>query len=522
MRGVERIYFTMSNEQISDKRETNRLEARAVCKAYGGIPVLTGVEFTLRPSEVHVLLGENGAGKSTFTKILSGVTQPDSGAILLDGKSVVFATPAQAQNAGIALMHQEPLVFPELTVAENIFLGRQPTRGPFRAVDWREMNRQAETLIVSLGVALDPRARMQGLSVAAQQMTEVARALSLHARVLIMDEPTAALTPGEVADLFRITRQLREQGAAIIFISHRLEEVFEIGDRITVLRDGAMVGTVAPQDTTRDEIIRMMVGRPLAALFEKRDAEPGAVRLKVDGLTLPGRFADISFEVRAGEIVGMAGLVGAGRTEVAEAIFGVRSPAAGTVQLDGATVRLKNPQQAVKSGLAYVPEDRQKHGLLLPLPIAQNITLPRLREFARMGWMQNRREQQAAETITARLQLRGARNVMQAVGELSGGNQQKVALAKWLLTPPKVLILDEPTRGIDIGAKAEVHRLMSELAQQGMAILMISSDLTEVLAMSDRIVVLREGHLTGRFARADATQERIMAAATGQTTLAMI
>ena len=500
----------------NNERELNRLEAQNIRKSYGGSPVLTDVNFTLRSGEVHVLLGENGAGKSTFTKILSGVTPPDSGTMLLGGVPVTFPTPAHAQNAGIALMHQEPLVFPELTVAENIFLGRQPVRGLLSAVDWREMNRQAEALIGTLGITLDCRARMQGRSVAAQQMTEVARALSVQARVLIMDEPTAALTPGEVADLFRITRQLREQGAAIIFISHRLEEVFEIGDRITVLRDGAMVGTVTPQETTRDEIIRMMVGRPLSALFEKREAEPGAARLTVEDLTLPGRFAKISFEARAGEIVGMAGLVGAGRTEIAEAIFGVRAYSAGTVQIDGATVRLKNPQQAVKAGLAYVPEDRQKHGLLLPLPIARNITLPRLREFARRGWMQNRRETSAAETITTKLQLRGARNVSQPVGELSGGNQQKVSLAKWLLTPPKVLILDEPTRGIDIGAKAEVHRLMGELATQGMAILMISSDLPEVLAMSDRILVLREGRLTGHFARADATQERIMAAATGQ------
>ncbi len=497
--------------------KSNRLEAWGLCKSYGGSPVLTGVDFTLRSGEVHVLMGENGAGKSTFTKILSGVTAPDSGQILLDGQSVTFATPAQAQNAGVALMHQEPLTFPELTVAENIFLGRQPVRGRFRAVDWREMERQADALLASLGLNLDCRAKMQGLSVAAQQMAEVARALSLQSRVLIMDEPTAALTPGEVADLFRIVRQLRSQGAAIIFISHRLEEVFEIGDRITALRDGAVVGTVAPQDTTRQEIIRMMVGRPLSALFEKTDANPGAARLTVENLTLAGRFSDISFTVRAGEIVGMAGLVGAGRTEVAETIFGVRPASAGTVTVDGEVVRLKNPQQAVKCGLAYVPEDRQKHGLLLPLPIARNITLPRLREFARLGWMQNRRETAAAETITVRLQVRGTSGVAQPVGELSGGNQQKVSLAKWLLAPPKVLILDEPTRGIDIGAKAEVHRLMGELAQQGMAILMISSDLPEVLAMSDQILVLREGRLTGRFARADATQERLMAAATGQT-----
>jgi ABC-type sugar transport system ATPase subunit len=309
-------------------------------------------------------------------------------------------------------------------------------------------------------------------------------------------------------------RRLRDQGSAILFISHRLEEVFEIGDRITVLRDGAMVGTVLPQETTREEIIRMMVGRPLSALFERELGTPSETRLKVEGLSLAGQFENISFEVRAGEIVGMAGLVGAGRTETATAIFGVTSPDSGRVWLNGSLTKIESPQQSVAQGLVYVPEDRQKQGLHLPLSIAQNITLPQLRAFSRAGWMNQKRETKAADEITTRLKLRGARNVSQPVSELSGGNQQKVSLSKWLLTQPKVLILDEPTRGIDVGAKAEVHRLMGELAQQGMAILMISSDLPEVLAMSDRILVMREGRLTGEFSREEATQERIMTAAT--------
>jgi rhamnose transport system ATP-binding protein len=309
-------------------------------------------------------------------------------------------------------------------------------------------------------------------------------------------------------------RRLREKGTALLFISHRLDEVFAIGDRITVLRDGEMVGTVNPRETTRDEIIKMMVGRSLSTLFEKETAQVGDVRLRVQNLGLSGKFRDISFEVRAGEIVGMAGLVGAGRTEVATSIFGVAPAETGTIEIDGETATIRNPQQALKLGLAYVPEDRQKHGLLLPLPIAHNITLPQLRAFAKMGCVDRKREAAAAEEMTTRLKLRGSRGVQQAVGELSGGNQQKVSLSKWLLTQPKVLILDEPTRGIDVGAKAEVHRLMSELAGQGMAILMISSDLPEVLAMSDRVLVMREGRLTGAYAREEATQERIMTSAT--------
>lgn len=490
------------------------LSARGISKAFGGTPVLQNVSLDLMPGEVHVVLGENGAGKSTFNKILSGVYTPDSGEILLDGRKVALSSPAAAQECGIALLPQEPSVFPDLDIAENIFMGRQPTNGPLRGLNWRAMYDQAHELLTSLGVHLDPRRRMGGLSVAAQQMVEMARAMSQNARVLILDEPTASLSPDEVADLFRIVRQLRERGAAIVFISHRLEEVFDIGDRITVLRDGEFIRTVLPRETTREEIIRMMVGRELSSLFEREQGTIGAPLLQVTGLSRRGYFRDISFEVRRGEIVGLAGLVGAGRTEVAEAIFGVTPLDSGTVQLDGKAIAIKSPRDAVKLGLAYVPEDRQAHGLLLPMSIAHNVTLPVLREFARAGWLNQRRERSVAGDYTTRLHLRAARSVDQAASELSGGNQQKVVLAKWLLTQPRVLILDEPTRGIDIGAKAEVHRLMGELAHQGLAILMISSELPEILAMSDRVLVMREGRLTGELARTEATQEKIMAAAT--------
>jgi rhamnose transport system ATP-binding protein len=355
---------------------------------------------------------------------------------------------------------------------------------------------------------------MEGLSVASQQMVEMARAMSLDARVLILDEPTASLSPSEVSDLFAIVRRLCEKGAAIVFISHRLEEVFELCGRITVLRDGELIGTVPAGETTHEDLIRMMVGRELSKLYEKTPAEPGAPRLEVNGLGRAGEFDDISLDVRAGEIVGVAGLVGAGRTNVANALFGVTRADAGQIRLDGKAARINSPEQALALGMAYVPEDRQQHGVLLPMSIAHNITLPTLRQFAGCGWLRLKRERETADEYAKRLQLRGMRDVNQPAAELSGGNQQKVALAKWLLTEPRVIILDEPTRGVDVGAKAEIYRLMEELARQGMAVLMISSELPEVLAMSDRIIVMCEGRVTGRFSREEATQEKIMAAAT--------
>ncbi|MCC6443682.1 MAG: sugar ABC transporter ATP-binding protein [Armatimonadetes bacterium] len=495
-----------------------RIRAQAVSKSFGESPVLKRVDFILYPGEIHALVGENGAGKSTLTRILSGVYPPDAGQVLLDERPVRLASPLAARQCGIALLHQEPLVFPDLSVAENIFLGRHPVKGIFRAIRWKEVYAQAGAALESLGVPLDPRAPMKGLSAANCQMAELARALSQDAYALILDEPTASLTPGEVKELFRILRRLRDRKTAILFISHRLEEVFDIADRITVMRDGEIAGTALPRETSHEEIIRMMVGRSLGAIYSHERGEIGETRLKVAGLGIAGKFEGISFEIRAGEIVGMAGLVGAGRTEVANAVFGIIAPDAGAVFIDGRPVRIDSPQAALRHGLAYVPEDRQKQGLLLPASIARNITLPQLRAFTKMGWMSLKKEEAAAMEISGRLRLRGHRGVRQAVGELSGGNQQKVSLSKWLLTRPRVLILDEPTRGIDVGAKAEAHRLMGELAQQGMAIWMISSDLPEVLALSDRILVLREGRLTGEFTRSEATQERIMAAATARVT----
>ena len=490
------------------------IQARSVAKGFAGVPVLEDVSFDIRCGEIHTLMGENGAGKSTLMKIMAGVHRPDAGEIVFDGKHTVFASPQSAIRAGIALIHQEPLSFPDLSIAENIFLGRGLPRGVMGQVDWKTMNRRAGELLKQLGVSIDPRTKMLGLSIADQQMVELAAALSLNARVLLMDEPTAALTPQEVNELFRIVRGLRDKGVAIVFVSHRLPEVFEVSDRITVLRDGHCIGTRNVNDTSKDEIVRMMVGRDLSSLYEHAGGKVGKTLLEVDGLTRSGQFHDIRFHVCAGEIVGIAGLVGAGRTEVAEAIFGAREIDAGTLRIDGKTVAVKSPRDAIKHGIAYVPEDRQHNGLLLPMSIASNTSLADLPGFARAGFLQFRKERVAAQTWRERLSTR-LRDVDQKVKELSGGNQQKVVLSKWLQTDPKILIVDEPTRGIDIGAKAEVHHVLSELARQGRAILMISSDLPEVLAMSDRILVMREGKIAAEFSRSEATQEKVMAAATG-------
>ncbi|MCC6314798.1 MAG: sugar ABC transporter ATP-binding protein [Thermomicrobiales bacterium] len=490
------------------------LSARNITKSFGGVTVLDDVGLTLRAGEVHAVLGENGAGKSTLTKIIAGVHQPDAGTIELDGKAIVVGSPLQARQLGIALIHQEPLAFPDLDVAENIFVGRMPYHRGVRLLDWRSTYAAARRELDSLGVDLDPRRKMRELSTAQQQMVDVANALSEAARVVIMDEPTASLTPAEVEDLFRIVRQLRERGVALVFVSHRLEEVFAIADRITVLRDGRLVDTRPAAEATIEGVIHHMVGRSLGALYEKEPAAAGAPLLEVSGLSLPGVFSDISLDVRAGEIVGLAGLVGSGRTDVAQAIFGITPAERGTVTIAGAPTRIASPRDAIARGLAFVPEDRGRHGLLLPMSIVHNGALTVLSTLARSGWLEPGQERSVVGATLDRLRLRGATGLDQPVGQLSGGNQQKVVLAKWLLTRPRILILDEPTRGIDVGAKAEVHRLMGELASQGMAILMISSELPEILAMSDRVVVMREGRITGRFERAEATQERIMATAT--------
>jgi rhamnose transport system ATP-binding protein len=488
--------------------------AEGLTMAFGGVDVLRNASVQLRGGEVHGLVGENGAGKSTLAKLIGGVYSPKAGKIFLDGEPVEHASPRAAMARGVALIHQEPLTFPDLTVAENIFIGRQPRVAG--RVDWAAMTRRAGEILDSLGVKIDARAKVRGLSIADQQMVEMAAALSQNARVFLMDETTAALTPHEVKDLFRIMDRLRKQGAALAFIGHRMEEIFGICDHITVLRDGEIVADRRTAQTSVPEILKLMVGRSMDALFSRQARhEIGQPLLEVQHLSRSDEFQDISFHVRAGEIVGLAGLVGAGRTEVARAIFGITTPDAGRISVEGKPARIGSPRQAMRRGLAMVPEDRQHHGVLMPASVWQNATLPIAGRLSFFGWLRDGKAKSATLDYVRRLGVR-LRSITQPIRELSGGNAQKIVIAKWLLTRPRVMILDEPTRGIDIGAKAEVHRLIAELAAAGMAVLMISSELPEVLAMSDRILVMREGKLVRELTRAEATPERVIAAATGQ------
>ena len=489
-----------------------------VSKSFGAVRALQDVTLELYAGEVHALAGENGAGKSTVVKTFAGVHRPDAGEVRVDGRPVEFHGPGDAQQAGVAVIYQEPTLFPDLSVAENIFMGRQPRAGLGR-IDRRAMHERTSELFARLGVALDPQQPARGLSIADQQVVEIAKAISRDARVLIMDEPTAALTGQEVARLFTVTRTLQEQGCAILFISHRLEEIFELCQRVTTLRDGTYIGTEPVDGLTPDDLVQRMVGRELGQLYPKQEVTPGEVALKVSRLTREGAFTDISFEVRRGEIVALAGLVGAGRSEVARAIFGVDRWDAGSVEVAGRRLPPASPTAAMSAGLALVPEDRRQQGLVMDMSIERNMGLTQLRALrraTRRGPLISRKvERDRAADWALRLQLKYAR-LSDAVGVLSGGNQQKVVLAKWLATEPTVLIVDEPTRGIDVGTKAEVHRLLSELASQDLAVLMISSDLPEVLGMADRVLVMHEGRLAAEIARADATEETVMAAATGR------
>ncbi len=487
------------------------LELTAVAKSFGAVVALSDGELRLDSGSIHALVGENGAGKSTLVKIIAGLYRPDRGEYRLGGFPVDFHTTAQAKDAGVAVIYQEPTLFPDLTVAENIFVGRQP-RGRLGLIDRAAMRAQSRQLFAQLGVPIDPDRLAEGLSIADQQIIEIAKAISMDARVLIMDEPTAALSGVEVERLFTVARSLRDQGAAILFISHRFDEVFSLCDRITVMRDGRYIATHATEETTVDTIVREMVGRDIAQLFPKVAAPIGEVVLRVADLQSAGVFHDVSFEVRAGEIVAFSGLVGAGRTEIARAVFGIDRYDSGRVELLGAPLRPGDPMAAIDAGIAFVPEDRRKQGLVMDLSVARNATLTLRHVLARLGIISGAREHREAATWTTRLQVKGALDA--EVSTLSGGNQQKVVLAKWLATEPRLLIVDEPTRGIDIGTKAEVHRLLSDLAGRGIAIIMISSELPEVLGMADRVIVVREGAITAQLDRADATPESVMRAAT--------
>src|SRR3954467_7863302 len=484
-----------------------------VSKQFGATLALDDVSLELRRGEIHALLGENGAGKSTLIKIMTGVQQLDSGEIRIDGEPVRVASSQDAQRLGVAAMYQEPMIFPDLSVAENIFIGHH-NRG--RLVDRRRMEREAREVLARLDVRLDVGEPARGLTLAEQQTVEIAKAISLDVRVLIMDEPTASLSAHEVQRLFRIVHTLRQQGVAILFISHRLEEVFEIAGRVTILRDGRWISTTPRAELTPATAISRMVGREVKELFRRERREPGAVRLSVRSLRREGAFHDVSFDLRAGEVLGFAGLVGARRTDIGLALFGIAPADGGEIVLDGTPVTVLNPHDALRLGIAYSTEDRRQLGLIMPLSIAANISLPSLPRFLSPGGLVRRRQERAvAEQFRQRLSIR-APSIETPAASLSGGNQQKVVISKWLETTPKVLILDEPTRGIDVGAKVEVHQLVDNLAAQGMAIILISSDLPEVLAMSDRILVMREGRQMAIFDRREATQERVLSAAMGQ------
>jgi rhamnose transport system ATP-binding protein len=498
---------------------TPLLEVRGIEKSFPGVRALSGVSFDVRPGEVHALLGENGAGKSTLIKIVSGVYQPDLGSILVNGEQVHFSSPDDARRAGVATIYQELLLFPELSVAENIFLGHAPLAGAGR-IDWRAMRAEAARLLDSLEIDDLSTDQIVGvLTVGNRQRVEILRALSHDARILIMDEPTAALTESDVTRLFDVVRRLKQRGVGIVYISHRLDEIFAIADRVTVLRDGAYVGSRDVADTNVGELVQMMVGRRLESLFPKTVAPIGAPVLEARDLVRRPLTKGVSLTVRSGEIVGIAGLVGSGRSELAQTLFGMTPSESGEIRLNGQSVRIDSPETARARGVAYVPEDRGTQGLVRGMSVLHNFSLAALGSLSRAGFIDRAAERRMALEGVARFSVKTS-SVDEIAGRLSGGNQQKIVLGKWLANNPKLLILDEPTRGIDVGAKAEIHRLMSQLAADGVAILMISSELPEVLGMSDRVLVMREGRLVAEFDRADATSEAVGAAMMGGTSSA--
>jgi len=490
------------------------LEMKGICKSFHGVQALNDVALEVRKGEVLALMGENGAGKSTLMKILLGIVTPDAGAIRFDGRDVRIDSPETALGLGIAMIHQELHPIAEMTVAENIFLGREPLVRGMPFVDKKRMNERTRELLAEFQLNVAPTQKVGTLSVAQKQMLEIIKAVSYRAKLIVMDEPTSALSEEEVKTLFRTIERLRREGVPVIYISHRMEEIFAIASRVTVLRDGELVGTRDIGELDADRLISMMVGRSLDAIYPKEETTPGEVVLEVEGLTREGAFRDVSFQVRAGEIVGFAGLMGAGRSEVMRAIFGIDAPDRGEVRLGGRRLRIRHPYDAIRSGMAMVTEDRKEQGLVLCRSILENMTLASVERIGGGPFLSRREETKLCEDIAADVRLKMS-GLAQEVQALSGGNQQKVVLAKWLLSAPRLLILDEPTRGIDVGAKAEIYRLMSRFAAQGMAIVMVSSELPEIMGMSDRIVVMGDGRIKGEFVRGQCTQEQILECAIG-------
>ena len=488
------------------------LEVRNISKTFPGVVALDDVSLRVGRGTVHALIGENGAGKSTLMKIIAGIVPADAGELLLAGRRLQLRSPRQALENGIAMIHQELNLMPSMSVAENIWIGREPVNA-FGMISHSELHRRTRALLERLSIDLDPQAEVRALSIANRQMVEIARALSYDSQLLIMDEPTSALTERDAAHLFAIIRQLKSQGKAVLYITHRMEELGEVADEITVLRDGRYIGTDRSRNLTREQMIRMMVGRELARIFPAARSVPGAAVLCARRLSLPPHFRDVSFELHAGEILGIAGLVGAGRSKLAEALFGVTPASSGELLIGGGEITVDSPRAALSRGMAFVTEDRKETGCLLPLSVLDNLEIAVLtRDFVRLGFVRGAALREACAAISRQLRVKTP-DLREPIANLSGGNQQKVLIGRWLLTAPRILILDEPTRGIDVAAKAEIHQLIAQLAAQGAAVLMISSELPEILGMSHRVMVMREGRVTGILEREQADQETILALA---------
>lgn len=490
-----------------------RLSLRGISKEFPGVKALAGVSLDLYAGQVTALVGENGAGKSTIVKILTGIYQPSEGTIAIDGKPVTFPNAHAASSAGVTAIHQETVLFDDLSVAENIFLGHAP-RTRFGLIDTAKMHADAAAILKRAGADISPTARLRDLGIANKHLVAISRALSIDAQVVIMDEPTAALSHKEIAELYELVERLKADGKAILFISHKFDEIFRIADRYTVFRDGQMAGEGLISNVTEGELVKMMVGRTIDQIFPHRERQHGDTVLTVTGYSHPTEFEDIRFELKQGEILGFYGLVGAGRSEFMQALFGVTKPSKGAIKIDGEIAIIRSPAEAIEKGIVYVPEDRGKQGAVLGLPIFQNVTLPSLKETSRNGFLRLAEEFSLARKYTERLDLRAAA-LDQDIGNLSGGNQQKVVIAKWLATQPRVIILDEPTKGIDIGSKAAVHEFMVELAAQGLAVIMVSSELPEILGMSDRVIVMREGRIAAEFDRETMSAEALVRVAAG-------
>ncbi|MGE5583114.1 MAG: sugar ABC transporter ATP-binding protein [Bacillota bacterium] len=490
------------------------LKMEQISKSFPGVKALEDVDLQLYQGRVHALLGENGAGKSTLMKILGGVYRKDSGSIYIRGQKVDIAGPRHSQNLGIAVIHQELNLIQHLSIAENIFLGREYRKKFSRRLDWEKLHGESRRYLRKLGIETDPKTLVKDLGVGEQQMVEIAKALSLDAEIIIMDEPTAALTNQEIDKLFAIIRNLKQSGKVIVYISHKLDEVFEICDQVTVLRDGKHIGSAEVKDLNQQQLIQMMVGRRLEEKFLREVVTPGREVLRVAKLSKKGLLQEIDFTVSAGEVLGIAGLMGAGRTELAKAIFGALKIDSGEIYLEGRKIKVRSPREAVRHGIAYLSEDRKMEGLFLELSIKHNISISSLDELARLGKINNRAETKRVEGYIQKLKIKTPA-MKQTVKHLSGGNQQKVVLSKWMMTQPKVLILDEPTRGVDVGAKIEIYNLINRLKESGVAIILISSELPEVMGISDRIMVIHEGRVTGTYTHDEASQEKIMRSAFG-------